>query len=90
MYSHSGPIKRIDSRGKVYYEVDTSKVNSGSPGFLDLQEKTKQEASREFKNYPVCLVHTQSTDENLNAGEKFNEESDKFMSDLRNDIHKRS
>jgi V8-like Glu-specific endopeptidase len=31
LYAHSGPVKNVDSQGIVYYEVDTSRGNSGSP-----------------------------------------------------------
>lgn len=75
MHFHSGPIKSIDHRGIVYYEVDTSGGNSGSPGFLDL----KKTGSIGVANFPACLVHTHRSKDPLNAGVKIDDDLVEFM-----------
>jgi V8-like Glu-specific endopeptidase len=78
MYSHKGPIKNIDDKGIVYYDVDTSSGNSGSPGFLEL----KNDHDSNVENFPVCLVHTHRyRSQELNAGEKIDEDLIQFMQD---------
>lgn len=86
MYSHVGPIKRIDPNGIVYYEVDTSSGNSGSPGFLELKKDYAGSI-----NFPVCLVHTHRSDApQLNAGEKIDEDTIQFMQETfsKNNVNK--
>lgn len=75
MHSHKGPIRSIDHNGIVYYEVDTSSGNSGSPGILEL----KKDDDSNIENFPVCLVHTHRSDAPLNAGEKIDEDTVQFM-----------
>lgn len=76
MYFHNGPIAGIDHLGTVSYEVDTSKGNSGSPGFLNLKWKSKH------GKFPACLVHTQRYSKKLNAGVKIDDDMVKFMQDI--------
>ncbi len=78
MYSHSGPILRINHKGIVSYAVDTSKGNSGSPGFFNLKKTRKGNMS----NFPACLVHTHSLGGQSNAGERMDPDLAKFMQDL--------
>jgi len=78
MHSHKGPIRNIDDQGIVYYDVDTSAGNSGSPGFLEL----KKDQDSNVENFPVCLVHTHRyRAQELNAGEKIDEDLVQFMQD---------
>jgi len=74
LYSHSGQIKDIDSKGIVYYKVDTSKGNIGSPGFGTICEPLD-----DIESFPVYLVHTNESEDSLNAGQSFNEEILEFM-----------
>ncbi len=78
MYSHSGPILGINHKGVVSYAVDTSKGNSGSPGFFNWKKSKKSSMS----DFPACLVHTHSLTGQSNAGEKMDPDLVKFMQDL--------
>lgn len=80
MYSHSGPILGINHKGVVSYAVDTSKGNSGSPGFFNWKKWKKSNMS----NFPACLVHTHSLVGQSNAGEKIDPDLAKFMQDVYN------
>lgn len=81
MYAHSGPIKKVDPQGTVYYEVDTSGGNSGSPVFLELNGK-RDKKSVVVENFPVSVVHTHNVNDELNAGEKIDEDLVDFMEEL--------
>ncbi len=74
MYFHTGKIKGVSSSGTVTYDVDTTKGNSGSPGFLSLIKKRKN------SKFPVCLVHTHSVNPGkLNGGEIIDTDLIQFM-----------
>jgi len=79
MYFHSGPIRSINHRGVVHYEVDTSGGNSGSPGFLNLRTNTL--TTSDVSDFPACLIHCHASEKPLNGGEKFDDELVKFMQD---------
>lgn len=76
MYHHTGPVRKIDHRGIVYYDVDTSSGNSGSPGFMDFRKK----AELRVEDSPVCVVHTHaSKEDSLNAGVGIDDDLVEFM-----------
>lgn len=75
LYAHSGPITNVNPSRVVFYEVDTTKGNSGSPGFSGLVDAGKN------KNIsPVFLTHTHGMhDSKINAGEGYDQDFYDFM-----------
>ena len=73
LWYHSGPIKNIDADKLTTYDVDTTKGNSGSPGFFDLQGNSKN-----IEDFPVSLVHTRSN-RPFNSGQGFDGDILDFM-----------
>ncbi len=82
LYFHSGPIKYVNPNKEVFYDVDTTGGNSGSPGFpkLILEENVK-------KIVPVFLTHTHasyndnSQKAKVNAGAGYDEDFYDFMAE---------
>lgn len=75
LYSHSGPIKNVDPSRIVFYEVDTTKGNSGSPGFPEINN---DESNKEI--IPSFLTHTHGIHKSkVNAGEGYDQDFYDFM-----------
>lgn len=75
LYSHSGPIKNVDPSRIVFYEVDTTKGNSGSPGFPEINNI---ESNTEI--IPAFLTHTHGIRKSkINAGEGYDQDFYDFM-----------
>jgi len=73
LYLHSGPIKNADPGKVVFYDVDTTKGNSGSPGLNDMENHKKD-------IIPVFLTHTHAvTESSLNAGQGYDQDFYDFM-----------
>lgn len=72
LHFHSGPIKNVDPGKVVFYDVDTTKGNSGSPGFNEIKND---------KDIPqVFLTHTHTVfDSQLNAGHGYDQDFYDFM-----------
>jgi V8-like Glu-specific endopeptidase len=72
LHFHSGPIKSVDPGKVIFYDVDTTKGNSGSPG-LDGVENGKD-------IIPVFLTHTHAVIKSkLNAGQGYDQDFYDFM-----------
>jgi hypothetical protein len=72
LYSHSGPIKNADPGKIIFYDIDTTKGNSGSPG-LDGVVNGNDTRS-------VFLTHTHNEKKSLlNAGQGYDQDFYDFM-----------
>ena len=67
LWYHSGPIKNIDADKLTTYDVDTTKGNSGSPGFIKFAPLISSDVLDDFS---VCLVHTEQSPP-FNSGQGF-------------------
>lgn len=79
LHSHSGPIKNVDPGKIVFYDVDTTKGNSGSPGLngIDNGENIT----------PAFLTHTHAvTGSQLNAGQGYDQDFYDFMYSYANEV----
>jgi len=74
LHLHSGPIRNVDPGKTVFYDIDTTKGNSGSPGLSGIEDG---------KNIlPVFLTHTHAVDGyELNAGQGYDQDFYDFMLD---------
>ena len=73
LHAHNGPIKNVDPGKIVFYDVDTTKGNSGSPGLNGIIKD-------ESNIIPVFLTHTHSVTENkINAGQGYDQDFYDFM-----------
>lgn len=74
LHLHSGPIRSVDPGKTVFYDVDTTKGNSGSPGLSGIEDG---------KNIlPVFLTHTHAVEgDRLNAGQGYDQDFYDFMLD---------
>jgi V8-like Glu-specific endopeptidase len=73
LYYHSGPIKNVDPGKVVFYDVDTTKGNSGSPGLNGI--KNDKDII-----IPVFLTHTHAVNKTtLNAGQGYDQDFYDFM-----------
>jgi hypothetical protein len=76
LHTHSGPIKEVDPNKFVFYEVDTTQGNSGSPGFPEINDKNVSEQVT-----PAFLTHTHGLEKHkINAGEGYDQDFYDFMS----------
>ena len=80
LYFHSGPIRYVNPNKEVFYDVDTTKGNSGSPGFPELNwEKNVQNIG------PAFLTHTHASyshdfqKSKINAGQGYDQDFYDFM-----------
>ena len=74
LHSHNGPIKTVDPGKIVFYDVDTTKGNSGSPGLNGIKNHNEE-------IIPVFLTHTHSVIESkINAGQGYDQDFYNFMS----------
>lgn len=72
LYSHSGPIKNADPGKIVFYDIDTTKGNSGSPGLDGVAN------SNDIRS--VFLTHTHNEKKSLlNAGQGYDQDFYDFM-----------
>ncbi len=67
LWHHSGPIKYMDADKVITYDVDTTRGNSGSPGFMNFIPEGE---SKDINDFPVCLIHTNSNNP-FNSGQGF-------------------
>jgi len=74
LHLHSGPIRSVDPGKTVFYDIDTTKGNSGSPGLSGIEDG---------KNIlPVFLTHTHAVEGyKLNAGQGYDQDFYDFMLD---------
>lgn len=73
LHFHNGPIKTVDPGKIVFYDVDTTKGNSGSPGLNGI-------VKNDGDIVPVFLTHTHSISENkINAGQGYDQDFYDFM-----------
>ncbi len=77
LYSHSGPIKNSDPGKIVFYDVDTTGGNSGSPGLNGLVN------GNDIRS--VFLTHTHNEKKSLlNAGQGYDQDFYDFMFSISN------
>ena len=75
LYFHSGPIINVNPSKVVFYEVDTTKGNSGSPGFPGVIGAEKNKHIN-----PVFLTHTHGRrNSKVNGGEGYDQDFYDFM-----------
>jgi V8-like Glu-specific endopeptidase len=73
LHAHNGPIKNVDPGKIVFYDLDTTKGNSGSPGLNGIIKD-------ESNIIPVFLTHTHSVTENkINSGQGYDQDFYDFM-----------
>ncbi len=72
LHLHRGPIRSVDPGKTVFYDIDTTKGNSGSPGLSGTEDgKTV---------LPVFLTHTHAVEGyELNAGQGYDQDFYDFM-----------
>ena len=74
LHFHSGPIKNVDPGKIVFYDIDTTKGNSGSPGLNGIENGQDV--------IPVFLTHTHAVNgSQLNAGQGYDQDFYDFMFD---------